>query len=186
MPYDKSLEKYLEMIQAGVAGPHEPNDLVTALQLISTHHFAGKKLYTSYTKAFNKQRGAKKIYEKICKVFQIKEVTYKLAETSDELTEILQNARQGGLRVLIYITASHIIGLRQEHTSNQWKLVGSWVPMHRNFRKKKDFPWITGVRKDALPPIKIFRYLHKGTVNWFTDSESNLINIILINQEEDE
>lgn len=156
----------------GVTGEDSPTCLVAALQGISDKNELPDEIYHEYEEAFWKQHfeGANSKNSRIMikKVLEAaggssyKGFSEKRARNAQECKNILDNARKGGRRVIIYTLSGHVVGLRP--ISGGWKMVGSWTPI----------PGST-----VLTSLQVFKHLYIPT----RKAGKSCSNIISINPE---
>jgi len=141
------------MEEIGIAGRWSPTCLVAALDCQIKHDIP-YYVYAKYKQAYiyqchygpNKQN-TKNAYHMVLKAVtgstSNKNFIGKMAKSPEQTAKILNNAKQGGKKIIIWVGPTHVVGLC--YTRNGWKMVGN------------DLPCI-----EELSAEGVFRYLHKA------------------------
>jgi len=131
-----TIENFRDLKEKGITGPHRATCFVGALDSVSNFQSASEKTYLEYENAFWKQelnglntRHTRETIRKVLADFggsSLKGTSAKRARTPEETKKILDSARQGGRRILVYTEEHHVVGLRP--VSHGWRMVGTRLP----------------------------------------------------------
>jgi len=129
---------YLDLLGKGYTGPNTDTCFPAALDNTSERHNVSASGYLSYELKFlitdmdgvNPKRTREMTRDILSEVGvgSLKGVSTKHSSTPQETEEILENARQGGRRVIVYTEDDHVVGLRP--VNGGWRFVGNRTPVN--------------------------------------------------------
>lgn len=137
----------------GVGDKESSTCFVAAIQGVTHLHEIPDQVFTDYEQAYLQQcfegvnpKRSRDTIRNVLKeagVSSLKGLSIRRARNKGECKRILQRARQGGRRVIIYTQDNHVVGLST--VSEGWRMVGNWTPVSTS---------------SILTDEEIFRYLN--------------------------
>ena len=125
------------MRKEDVSGPYTATCFPAAVDLVSNNHSLDASVYCEYEDAWDEQYyngpSAKRTRTAIKQVLEsaggssYKGISEKRSKTEEHTEQILDNAREGGRRVLVYTEIGHIVALRP--VSRGWRMLGTHTPV---------------------------------------------------------
>jgi|GEM_PF-5997185 len=132
-----SVRNYIELlVRKNTTGSRTPTCFPAALDLISDNNDVPPWIYQFYTQKYKEyhegNRSPKLAKETMNTVLttvdggKLKDVAERRARSEDETEEILEKAKIGGRRVVIFTEKNHVVGLKP--IDERWILIGTWTP----------------------------------------------------------
>jgi hypothetical protein len=158
MKKPNGVERLKKLIDQNVTGDLSSTCFPAAAQAISNNHEISPEVFYNYFEAlwdqFVEGPNPKRTRETIRDVLETvggssyKGLSIKRAKNVSECKRILDNAKIGGRRVIIYVSRSSTVGLRP--VSGGWRMVGLRTPVPSD---------------QVLTSSKVFEYLYVPTTN---------------------
>jgi len=147
-----SIANYRERLADGVAGSSTSTCFVAAVDCVSPKHGISADAYRHYTKVcpedptagvnYRAVRTARRRVLEEAGVGSFRAVSATRVKTEEDAKRVLDNAREGARRVIVYTGPDHVVGLRP--ANGGWRMVGTSTPVSsfRVLTSEEVFPYL--------------------------------------------